>query len=169
MQELNVMLRQLRPRFSVGNLWPYLVMSGLMTTPRDVTWPRILMLYDLEDWKPQGKFLAVACWGIAAQLHHQNFFVRLEYPYELNVQIINSVLLQLSPQRTTSVTFIFSYQRAAINHHILHCRSCDWILEYQSLRIQQGPIPLSLSNQPLGQQQRTWLRSSHSGNKKIFV
>ena len=47
--------------YSRWNLWPYLGMRGLLTTPRDVTRTQILILYSQEVWKTRETFLVITC------------------------------------------------------------------------------------------------------------
>jgi len=59
------------------------------------------------------------------------------YKAEL-LNYFNSALLHLLPQRTTSVTFVISYQQAKINQQILPFKSCGWIREYQFLSVHRA-------------------------------
>ena len=68
---------------------------------------RHLLLESLPDWL--SKFLCVLQVSLRVEL----------------IQLLQSALLHLSPQRTTSVNFVFSYHRITINLHILPPRSCD--------------------------------------------
>jgi len=68
--------------YSHWNLPPYLVMLGLLTTPRDVTQPQILMPYNQEVWKPRGTISVVTCGGNRCPIASQNFFLRQKSLYE---------------------------------------------------------------------------------------
>jgi hypothetical protein len=73
---------------SYGNLWQYLVMLGVVTTPCDITQPQILMLYNREDTKPLGTFLVVTCCRNCCPNNSSKFLCLLKSLYELNLQII---------------------------------------------------------------------------------
>jgi len=50
-------------------------MIGLVTTPRDVTRPQILMLYNQEVGSLGGHSWSSLAAGIAVRIYRQNFFV----------------------------------------------------------------------------------------------
>jgi len=48
---------------------------GLLSTPCDVTWPQILVVYNQEVWKPRGTILVVTCCRNRCPIASRNFFV----------------------------------------------------------------------------------------------
>jgi len=156
--------------YSHWNLWPYLVMRGLLTTPRDVTWPQILMLYNQEVWKPLWKNLGLHLLQESLPDCFSKFLCVSEV--SLRVKLINLLRVHCFSYQNSALhqlIFVFSNHRTTINLHILPPRICVGSLEYQFLSVQHEPETASLWNQPLGHHRRSWHRTSYSGYNNVHA
>jgi len=144
-------------------------MLGLWTKPCDVIRTQILMLYNHEVWKPRGTYLIIT-WSSLD--HHLLWEALSEYVKKLlcnsilstscTSKLFNRALLQLSPKRTPSVTFVITYQQATINQLFFPSRVVIGFVNISSYASSMSLKQVSLSNHPAGKHQRTWYRSSHS-------
>jgi len=105
-------------------------------------------------WRHSSLSLAA---GITVRILLQNFFVCWSLSMSWTYKLFDTALLHLSPQHTTSVTFIFSCQQATINQHTLAFESCDWIYKYQFLSVQPKPV---LPQEPVVRSTSAYLTST---------
>jgi len=62
-------------------------MASVLTTPRDVTCPQNLMLYNKGVWKPRRTISLLTCCRNRCRSAPQNFFLRQKSLHELNLLI----------------------------------------------------------------------------------
>ena len=77
---------------------------GFLTTPHEVTWPQILMLYNHEVWNSRGT-ISVTCCRNRCPFASQNVLCVRSLSTSRIYKFAKRALLQLSPQSTTSVNF----------------------------------------------------------------
>jgi hypothetical protein len=109
-----------------GVLWPYLVMASALTTPRDVTCPQILMLYNKEVWKPRGTISLTTCCRNRCRSASQ---ILCSSEVSPRVEFINYLRAHCfsyhhsAPHKLNCVIFSL---RTIINQHIIYPRSRVW-------------------------------------------